>query len=163
MWSPVGTPQRHNSVRLPGEHWKTSPLLWGGEPDSCTHKRVNPGGGSGLHLGTRVTSSSGAASSGSKVAGLLGVGPLLSGSTLGVGNGAFPLEAGATVSFLATSNILRSTWSPLSITWGGIYRALVLLCRASPGAFWKEQCTSGGPWTVPLFLCATLLDNLEFP
>ena len=37
----------------------------GGESDSSAHETENPGGGSGLHLGTRVSSSGGVAPSGS--------------------------------------------------------------------------------------------------
>ena len=46
----------------------------GGDPDSSAHKRKKPGGASSLHLGTRVSSSSGAASSGSDAVGSLGMG-----------------------------------------------------------------------------------------
>ena len=87
-----------------------------GEPDSSTHEREKPGGASGLHLGTRVSSSGGAAPPGSDAVGSLGVGTPTGGSAVGVSNGVLPLEVGAMGSLLATSNILRLTRSQLSIT-----------------------------------------------
>ena len=110
-----------------------------------------------------VSSSCGVASSGSDVCGSLGAVTLTSGSTLGIGNSDFPLEEGATGSISATLNNLRLTRLPsISQRWDN-YGALVLLWRASLGAFWNEQHTSWGPWLVPLFLCTAPLDNPEFP
>ena len=62
----------------------------GGESDLSAHGREKPGGGSGLHLGTRVSSSGGVASSGSSALGSLGAVTLTSGSALSIGNGALP-------------------------------------------------------------------------
>ena len=71
------------------------------------------------------------------------------GSTLGVSDDALHLAVGTMGSLLAISNIL--SWpGHHSQSWGwSTYRALLLLCRASPWAFQNKQCTSGGPWPVP--------------
>ena len=94
----------------------------GVELDLSAHERKTPGGTSGLCLGKRVSCSGGVVSSGSDVVGSLGVVTLTDGSTLGIGNGTLPLEVGAMGTLSATSNILRSTRLPLSITEVSVHR-----------------------------------------
>ena len=109
-------PQQSNSSRAPGGMlMDQSAFSGGGESDSSTHEREKPGVAGGLCLDTRASSSGGAASSGSDVVGSPGVVTPTSGSTLGIDNNALSLEVGAIGSFLATSNIWRSSRSPLSI------------------------------------------------
>ena len=87
--SPVWTPRRQNPVGLPGVHSGASPpALLGGQ--TCLPIR---GKSQWVLLVT-----------------------LTSGSTLGIGNGALPLEVGTMESLLATSNISRLTRLPLSST-----------------------------------------------
>ena len=88
----------------------------GGKSDSSAHKREKLWGGSGLYLGTRVSSSGCAASPGSQVLGSLGVVTLIGGSALGISDNALPSEAGAIGSFSTTSSIPRSSRLPLWIT-----------------------------------------------
>ena len=78
------------------------------------------------------------------------------------GNEALSAGARVTGSFITTSNMLRFNRSLLSSRGQGRCRALVLLYRTSLGAFLNEQCTSGGPWPVPLFLHDAPLNNLKF-
>ena len=118
-------------------------LLWRGEPDSSAHKRVNPAGASGLLIGTRAKSLGFPASSGSKAVGLLGGGTPTDSSTVGTSTEA--LSAGARVmgSFFTTSNMLRSSRSPLS---SRAVRQLWSSCTAL-------QSSSGGipEWTAHLW------------
>ena len=81
----------------------------GSESDSSAHGREKPGDGGGLSLGTRASSSSGAASYGSDVLGSLGTVTLTGGSALGISNSALPSEVGATGSLSATSSIWGSS------------------------------------------------------
>ena len=81
----------------------------GGESDLSDDRREKPGGGSGLHLGTRMSSSGGVASSGSNVLNSLGPVTLTGWSALGISYGALPSEVGAMGSFSATSSISRSS------------------------------------------------------
>ena len=138
-------------------------LLWWGWVGLICPWEGKTGGSSGLHLGTRASSSGGAACSGSNLLCSLGAVTLTSGSALSIGSSAVPSEAGAR----GPSQTHLTFWDwpgnrSESQRWG-TYGAIVLLCRASPGAFQNEWHTSGGTWPVPPFLHTVPLDNPEFP
>ena len=88
-------------------------LLWWGWVRLICPWKGEARGGSGLPFGTRTSSTSGVASSGSDALGSLGAITPTSGSALGIGNGALPVVAGAMGSFSATSNISRLARSSL--------------------------------------------------
>ena len=118
MWdSPLYGPQG-GKIQLGSLGYVHGPscLPWWGESDSSAYGKEKPGGGGVLHLGTRVSSSGCVASSGSNAFGSLGAVIPTSGSALGISNSAVPSEVGATGSFSTTSNISRSSRSPLWIT-----------------------------------------------
>ena len=127
--------------------------------DSSVQERVNLGDTSGPLLCTRANSYGWGASLGSKAGGSLGVGTPIVSSTLGLSDKALSAVAGVTGSFLAMSNISRSSRSPLS---RGGARHLQSSCTApqsNPGAFQTRWHTSEGPWPVPPFLHVTALNN----
>ena len=86
----------------------------GSRLDSTAHERVNLRGASGLHLSTRANTSGCAASFSSEAVCSLGAGTLTGSSTLGLGDEALSVGAEVMGSFLTTSNMLRSSRSPLS-------------------------------------------------
>ena len=130
------------------------------ELDSSAHWREKPGGGGGLHLGTRMSFSGGVAFSGSDVLSSLRAFTPTGGSALGIGDSALLSEAGTMGSFSATSNILRSSMSPLQITEARHLWSSCTALQSTPGDIleWTAHL-----WPMPLSLQPTPLNNLVLP
>ena len=110
---------------------------------SSAHERVNLGGGSGLCIGTRESSSGGVASSDSDV-----------------GNRALPTEVGSWG--LSQPHLTSGGWtdhSPLLLEWGTC-GAPSLFHRAPLGASQNGHNIFGALWPVPLFPQLILLSSL---
>ena len=155
-------PKEVKSLGIPGVHsWACLPAL---VEVSQTHmpKQGKSQGGSGLHLGTRVSSSGGAASSGSDVFRSLGVVTPTVASTLGISNSALSLEEGAQgpephPTFQGQSGCHSEFWR-----WATC-EVPDLLCRSPPQASWNRQCIFGEPWPMSLSLQPAPLNNPKLP
>ena len=112
---PAGTPKSSGPTGPPGVYWSVRLHPQGGRLDSSAHEPVNPGGAGSCLLCARTSSPEQAASSGSEVGSLLGVGRPIGSSSLGSGDEALSAgNGGITGSFSTMSSIVRSNRLPLS-------------------------------------------------
>ena len=140
------------------------PACSGGDgSDSSAHKRERPGGGDGLHLGTRAISSGGVTSHSSEALSLLGVIALISGSIWEISYGALPSEAGAIGPSQPHLLFLGQADCHSELQRQGTHEVPTLLCTAPPGASQNRQCIFVEPWPKPLSLQPAPCNNPELP
>ena len=162
--STLGTPRRWDPVEVPqGMFRGRSASSRGGGLASSAYERVNSGGVSSLCLGTRANSSGCTASFGSADGGSLGMGTLVTSSTLVVSNGALSVEAEATESALVTFDMLRWNWLPLSTRITRHQWSCWMALQSTPWVYQHEQHSTGGPLLVSQFPPTSQPNNHKSP